>query len=83
MFPLRIITEQQRVKKMKREEIPRKDSIIIYFVFGILMLLLIGFVLFTMLQGPSKNELVVMDNLSDGLILCILMKGIIMLRQLY
>lgn len=51
---------------MKIEMIPKKDSVIIYFVFGIPMLLLIGFALFTMLHGPSKNELIVIDDLSEG-----------------
>ncbi len=49
---------------IERDLISKKDSKIIYFVFGIPLLVLIGFVAYTALTGPSVQEVIKADNLA-------------------
>lgn len=51
---------------VKKELISKIDSTIIYFVFGVPMLLFIGFVVFTMITGPSTQELIRADDLAKN-----------------
>ncbi|SHE56148.1 hypothetical protein [Pedobacter caeni] len=49
---------------MPKELISKKDNIIIYCVFGLPMLVLIGFVLYTAFSGPNREELRIQDDVS-------------------
>lgn len=49
---------------MPKELISKKDNIIIYCVFGLPMLVLVVFVLYTTFSGPSREELRIQDDVS-------------------
>ena len=48
-----------------RENISQKDSIIIYLIFGVPTLFLIGYMLFTTIAGPSLHEHIKLRNLAE------------------
>ncbi|MHA4895352.1 hypothetical protein ACXZ1K_11405 [Pedobacter sp. PWIIR3] len=51
---------------INKEFITRKDSKILYFVFGVPMLVLIGFVVYTATTGPSTQELIATGDLAES-----------------
>ena len=51
---------------MEKELVSRRDNLIVYLVFGIPMLVLIGFVFYTMLHSSPKNELMMKDDLNEN-----------------
>lgn len=50
---------------MKKNLISKKDSRIIYFVFGAPILVLIGFVVYTAITGPGTQELIMAEDLAE------------------
>lgn len=49
-----------------KENISKKDNTIVLLVFGIPLLFLIGFVLYSICSGPSVIELIKKDNLAEN-----------------